>query len=95
MNYIRYRRIIAKILNIIFAYVIDIFIKNCLANDNYTEIYKCNNNFSFVNPVKFNYNNEKIFPIDIFTFYRQEYIPFIINEEFIKYKNKKIKYKTC
>jgi hypothetical protein len=45
--------------------------------------------------VKFNYNNEKIFPIDIFTFYRQEYIPFIINEEFIKYKNKKIKYKTC
>ena len=94
MNYIRYRRIIAKILNIIFAYVIDIFIKNCLANDNYTEIYKCNNNkkilyninnFSFVNPVKFNYNDEKIFPIDIFAFYRQEYIPFIINEEFIKY----------
>jgi hypothetical protein len=79
------------------------FYKNCLANDNYTEIYKCNNNkkilyninnFSFVNPVKFNYNDEKIFSIDIFTFYRQEYIPFIINEEFIKYKNKKsnIKY---
>jgi hypothetical protein len=47
------------------------FYKNCLANDN-------NNNFSFVNPVKFNYNDEKIFPIDIFT----------INDEFIKYKNK-------
>ena len=72
--------------------------KNSLINnDNYNEIYKCINNkkilyninnFSFTNPIKFNNDNDKIFPIDIFTFYRQEYIPFIVNEEFIKYKNK-------
>jgi hypothetical protein len=30
----------------------------------------------------------KIYPINIFTFYRQEYIPFIIKEEFTKIKNK-------
>jgi hypothetical protein len=71
--------------------------KNCLINDNYNEIYKCNNkkrilyninNFNFTNPINLIKNNEKIFPIDIFFYYRQEYIPFIINEEFIKYKNK-------
>jgi len=28
-------------------------------------------------------------------YFQLTYLPFIINEEFIKYKNKKIKYKTC
>jgi hypothetical protein len=72
--------------------------KNNLIDYNYNKIYKCINNkrilyninnFNFTNPINFINNNEKIFPIDIFTFYRQEYIPFIINEEFIKSKKKK------
>jgi hypothetical protein len=45
------------------------------------------NNFNFINPIFMNKKN-KIYPINIFTFYRQEYIPFIIKEEFTKIKNK-------
>ena len=45
--------------------------KNNLIDYNYNKIYKCINNFNFTNPINFINNNEKIFPIDIFTFYRQ------------------------
>jgi hypothetical protein len=80
----------------------------CLCNrnknnvNNYPDIYKCPNNkrilynlnnFNFLNPISINTNNNKIYPIDIFTYYRQEYLPFIINEEFNKYKNNQIKLK--
>ena len=70
--------------------------------NNYETIYNCPNNkrilynlnnFNFLNPVSININNNKLFPIDIFTYYRQEYLPFIINEEFNKYKNNQIKTK--
>ena len=70
--------------------------------NNYPDIYKCPNNkrilynlnnFNFLNPISINTNNNKIYPIDIFTYYRQEYLPFIINEEFNKYKNNQIKLK--
>jgi hypothetical protein len=70
--------------------------------NNYETVYKCPNNkrilynlnnFNFLNPVSININNNKLFPIDIFTYYRQEYLPFIINEEFNKYKNNQIKIK--
>ena len=70
-----------------------IYYKNNLIDYNYNKriLYNINNfnNFNFTNPINFINNNEKIFRIDIFTFYRQEYIPFIINEEFIKSKKKK------
>jgi hypothetical protein len=78
--------------------------KKSLTTENYNEIYKCINNkrilyninnFNFINPINLINNNEKIYPIDIFTFYRQEYIQYIINEEFIKYKNKKLKIKIA
>lgn len=78
----------------------------CYRNKNdindYENIYKCPNNkrilynvnnFNFLNPVSININNNKLYPIDIFTYYRQEYLPFIINEEFNKYKNNQIKIK--
>jgi len=64
---------------------------------NYDDIYKCANNkrilynpnnFNFINPISLNIDNSKFYPINIFTFYRQEYINFIIQEEFIKCKNK-------
>ena len=70
--------------------------------NNYPDIYKCPNNkrilynlnnFNFLNPISINNNNYKIYPVDIFTYYRQEYLPFIINEEFNKYKNNEIKLK--
>jgi hypothetical protein len=70
--------------------------------NNYETVYNCPNNkrilynlnnFNFLNPVSININNNKHFPIDIFTYYRQEYLPFIINEEFIKYKNNQMKIK--
>jgi hypothetical protein len=70
--------------------------------NNYPDIYKCPNNkkilynlnnFNFLNPVSINTNNTKIYPIDIFTYYRQEYLPFIINDEFNKYKNNQMKLK--
>lgn len=68
--------------------------------NNYSKIYNCpnnkrilynTNNFNFLNPISVSINNEKIYPIDIFTYYRQEYLPFIINEKFIKYKNNQSK----
>lgn len=66
------------------------------------DIYKCPNNkrilynlnnFNFLNPISITNNNTKIYPIDIFTYYRQEYLPFIINEEFNIYKNNNLKLK--
>lgn len=51
------------------------------------DLFICSNNFNFINRIFINKKN-KIYPINIFTFYRQEYIPFIIKEEFIKIKNK-------
>ena len=59
-------------------------------DDNYLDLYKCSNNtnnFNFIKTVIVNINNKKTYPIDIFNFYRQEYLPFIIHEEFIKFKN--------
>lgn len=44
------------------------------------------NNFNFINPIYINKKN-KLYPINIFNFYRQEYIPFIIKEEFLKIRN--------
>ena len=66
-------------------------------------IYKCPNNkrilynlnnFNFLNPITINNDNNKLYPIDIFTYYRQEYLPFIINEEFNNYKNNNLKLKN-
>ena len=66
-------------------------------------IYKCPNNkrilynlnnFNFLNPISINNDNNKLYPIDIFTYYRQEYLPFIINEEFNNYKNNNLKLKN-
>ena len=66
------------------------------------DIYKCPNNkrilynlnnFNFLNPISITNNNTKIYPIDIFTYYRQEYLPFIINVEFNIYKNNNLKLK--
>ena len=68
--------------------------------NNYPAIYNCPNkkrilynlnNFNFLNPISININNNKLYPIDIFTYYRQEYLPFIINEEFNIYKNNQLK----
>ena len=70
---------------------------------NYSKIYNCPNNkrilyninnFNFLNPISISINDKKIYPIDIFTYYRQEYLPFIINEEFNKYKNNQMKLKN-
>jgi hypothetical protein len=68
--------------------------------NNYPNIYNCPNNkrilynlnnFNFLNPISININNNKLYPIDIFIYYRQEYLPFIINEEFNIYKNNHLK----
>jgi hypothetical protein len=70
---------------------------------NYSKMYNCPNNkrilyninnFNFLNPISISINDKKIYPIDIFTYYRQEYLPFIINEEFNKYKNNQMKLKN-
>jgi hypothetical protein len=62
----------------------------------YNDFYKCinnknilynPNNFNFINPLLISLNNEKIYPIDITSYYRQEYLPYIIHNEFMKYKN--------
>ena len=69
-------------------------------DENYLELYKCSNNkrilyntnnFNFIKPVIVNIDNNKTYPIDIFNFYRQEYLPFIINEEFNNFKLIQIK----
>jgi hypothetical protein len=76
--------------------------RNKININNYPDIYKCPNNkkilynlnnFNFLNPISITTNNNKIYPIDIFTYYRQEYLPFIINDEFNKYKNNQMKLK--
>ena len=65
--------------------------------ENYNKYYKCinnknilynPNNFNFLNPLSFQQSltNNKIFPLDITTYYRQEYIPYIVHNEFLKYK---------
>lgn len=66
-------------------------------NENcYDEIYTCSNkkrilynpnNFNLINPISFKIDDLNFYPINIFTFYRQEYIIFIIQEEFLKCKN--------
>lgn len=77
-----YRQSLKLIINNIDEFDNDLFI--CCNNKKI--IYNFNN-FNFINPIFVNKKN-KIYPINIFTFYRQEYIPFIIKEEFIKIKNK-------
>ena len=71
-------------------------------NNDYLNIYNCpnnkrifynTNNFNFLKPVIITANNNKSYPIDIFNFYRQEYLPFIIHEKFIKYKENQNKIK--
>ena len=77
-----YRQSLKLIINNVDEFDNDLF-KCC---NNKKIIYNFNN-FNFINPIFINKKN-KIYPINIFTFYRQEYIPFIIKEEFIKIKNK-------
>jgi len=69
-------------------------------NNNYSNIYNCpnnkrilynSNNFDFLKPIILNIDNNKTYPINIFNFYRQEYLPFIIHEKFTKYKTLKSK----
>jgi hypothetical protein len=64
-------------------------------NDDYLNIYHCPNNkrifyntydFNFIKPVIITADNNKTYPVDVFNFYRQEYLPFIIHETFMKYK---------
>ena len=85
-----------------FKYNVCLCYRNKSKINNYPDIYTCPNNkrilyninnFNFINPISININNDKIFPIDIFTYYRQEYLPFIINEEFNRYKNNELKLK--
>jgi len=72
-------------------------------DENYLELYKCSNkkrilyntnNFNFIKPIVVNINNNKSYPIDIFNFYRQEYLPFIIQEKFNNFKINQIKLNT-
>lgn len=62
---------------------------------NYNDYYKCINNkkilynphnFNFIKPISVIVANETIFPLNITTYYRQEYIPYIVHNEFLKYK---------
>ena len=64
-------------------------------NDDYLNIYNCPNNkrifyntynFNFLKPIIITANNNKSYPIDIFNFYRQEYLPFLIQENQNKIK---------
>lgn len=64
-------------------------------NDDYLNIYHCPNNkrifyntydFNFIKPVIITADNNKTYPVDVFNFYRQEYLPFIIHEQFMKFK---------
>lgn len=62
----------------------------------YNDYYKCinnknilynQNNFNFMKPLSIdNNNNNKLYFLDIREYYRQEYIPYIIHSEFLKYK---------